>query len=57
MNLQERIHVLIDLGNKMRKSDDVELENVMLKAEIENPWFTQNNIRQALDAISTQFLN
>jgi hypothetical protein len=38
-------------------SDDIHLVNACLEAERSNPWFTQDNIKKALEAIATDFLD
>ena len=72
MTLEERIKVLVQLGRHIsRKGDDQNvsgnadrsvskdeyLEAVAIRTERENPWFTQDNIKQAVAAIANQMLS
>jgi hypothetical protein len=55
MNLQERIHLLVRLGNYIT-SNDLKWQAVQQRAEQENPWFTQVFIQRALHNIAHAFL-
>lgn len=57
MKLQERIDVLAELGHYLQSGGDAELDTAIHQSSIENQWFTQENIRGALKAIATQFLD
>lgn len=56
MNLSERIKSLLHLGEILQDLDDESIKLIIEKASIENPWFTETNIRLALSAIRDQFL-
>ena len=53
MELKERIQSLIDLGAKM---STLPWDHVITKAQIENPWFTEENQRLMLDLWQGQYL-
>lgn len=55
MKLQQRIKILSELG-KYIFSDSEKWTEIKLKAEIENPWFTQQNIEIACKNIAQFFL-
>ncbi len=57
MTLTERIHSLGALGVALSDLNDPKINVVLQNAEIDNPWFTQQNIKQSLSAIRDQFLN
>jgi len=57
MTLRERIESLVALGNHLQNHDNRDLINAMQIAEIQNPWFSQVNIRSSIDAIIEKFLN
>lgn len=56
MNLQERIKLLVTLGNYLLSDDEkwVEIKN---RAERENAWFTKIFIETAVNNIATHFLD
>jgi len=56
MNLQKRIELLAELGNYIR-NDDAEWVESKLRAERENPWFTQEFIGHASAQIAGNFLD
>ena len=56
MNLQERIEILIKLGNYLN-TDTPEWTAVKAAAERQNGWFTQLFIDHAVTNITTHFLN
>ena len=56
MNLTERKNVLTQLGQYLDKPS-IELDAVIARAEIENPWFTEDNIRNSIGAIARKFLD
>ncbi len=56
MNLQERIHTLIALGEHLRGEDDY-LRAVMHRTSHNNLWFTPANQEQAISAIAREFLD
>lgn len=55
--LSERKQNLISLGYFLSDIDNQEIIDVCIKAELQNPWFTQNNILKSIDAIRVQFLS
>ncbi len=56
MNLNHRITALARLGEHLLQPDDY-LEAVMHRSEYNNPWFTKENQRLAIQSIATQFLD
>ncbi|MCZ2339563.1 MAG: hypothetical protein LC127_15505 [Chitinophagales bacterium] len=56
MEITERYKSLISLGHQWQHPDD-DFEVVIDRAYRENPWFTPSNIRQAMKAITDQFLS
>lgn len=57
MTIVERIKSLVLLGEVLNDLETSDVRNVLLKAEIENPWFTQQYIHQSLSAIRDQYLS
>lgn len=58
MTLQQRIDCLTQLGQYLREeNEDPVLTAVIHRSEIENPWFTPQNVRSALQAIATEMLD
>lgn len=57
MKLQERIAALVALGQLIQSGEDEFLQATIKRSAIHNPWFTEGNQRQALDAIADQMLN
>ncbi len=55
MIASRKLQTLETIG-KWLKSDDKNLHDACLEAERANPWFTQENIKKALYAIATEFL-
>lgn len=55
LSLQDRIDALILLGTKINESAN-DLDDIIEKAEIFNPWFTEKNIKLAMAAINNSFL-
>ncbi len=55
MNLQERLHALIALGEHLLGEDDY-LRAVMHRTSHTNLWFTKDNQEQAVKAIAQEFL-
>jgi hypothetical protein len=59
MTLEQRLDALVQLGDYIREalsSEDTDLQAVIQRAYIENPWFTPTNTRDALIAISERML-
>ncbi|MBK8054663.1 MAG: acyl-CoA reductase [Saprospiraceae bacterium] len=56
MNLIKRVEVLSKLGEQMKSLETDAFQALIHKAEIENPWFTSENIRKSLAAVRDQFL-
>jgi Acyl-CoA reductase (LuxC) len=57
VSLSDRVSSLVLLGHFLRDLSVAEIVSVCERAEIENPWFTQDNIKKSLNAIRDQFLN
>ena len=57
MDIREKIDALVKLGNYLEKSlKENTLDNLVSRAITVNPWFTRENINQALEAITKSFL-
>jgi hypothetical protein len=56
MNLNERIELLSNLGDKLSDPDSEIVELAIHKAYEENQWFIPENCRKSIDAICQQFL-
>lgn len=56
MNLQERLRLLMRLGEHLRAEDDY-LRAVMQRAKFHNPWFTIENQELSIRAIAEQYLD
>ncbi len=56
MTLKERTAILIELGDRLKASNE-RLDAVIHRTYINNPWFTKENTRLALNAICSDFLN
>jgi hypothetical protein len=56
MNLKERIAALVALGQLLKSGEDEFLNATIKRTAIHNPWFTEDNQRQAINAIATQML-
>jgi hypothetical protein len=56
MNLQERIKVVVQLGEHL-KGEDEYLEAVMHRTQYNNAWFTIDNQKRAVAAIAEHFLS
>ncbi|PHN06467.1 acyl-CoA reductase [Flavilitoribacter nigricans] len=56
MNLNERLDALVKLGESLRGEDEYR-EAVIHRTAFNNPWFTKENQRLALEAISTKMLD
>ncbi len=57
MNLQQRIHLLSELGHYLNSGGDEDLDQAILQSYHENKWFTEENTRLALKAIAGAFLD
>jgi hypothetical protein len=55
MELQQRIRVLVALGEYLRSNDE-RLQAHIHRASVDNPWFTQEFIGHAIDQISSKML-
>jgi hypothetical protein len=56
MNLEDRIAAFEKLGNYIGAIDEVEFKEIALKAKNENPWFTEESVREAFGGL-TKLLN
>jgi hypothetical protein len=56
ISLSQRIDSLIHLSEQLASADNPALEFAMRKAEADNPWFTQDYLRQAISSIRSAFL-
>lgn len=57
MHLQERIELLTELGHFLNSGGDEALELAIRKSFVENPWFTEENSRRAIQALALQMLD
>ncbi len=57
MKRHERLELLTELGHYLSETPDEALNDLLHRAYFENRWFTEENTRQALRAISTAFLD
>lgn len=57
MNVEDRIKILSQLGNHLLEDKGEYFEAVMHRAKYNNQWFTIENIKAAVKAIATAFLN
>lgn len=58
MKLKKRLELLAELGNFLKNEpSDPEVELAIRQAKFDNPWFTEDNSRQALRSIAEQFLD
>lgn len=55
MTVQERIEVLIKLGERLLSNDE-QLDLAIHQAYLNNKWFTKENSRKAIHSIAKQFL-
>ncbi len=55
MNLKDRVEVLAKLGDHL-ESNSPELQAQVAQAQVQNPWFTKENIYTAIQAICNNFL-
>jgi hypothetical protein len=56
LNLKERIDLLAMLGEYLKDTEDIAIQKAVLKAGSENPWFTKENVNNALKSLETAFL-
>lgn len=56
MKLEDRIAVLDQLGTLLQQNDHPKIEALIATAKIHNQWFTTENIKNSIEAISTEFL-
>ncbi len=56
MNIQQRIDILVELGNRLI-SQAADSEEILIRAKVKNPWFTPEQTKKRLKTICTQFLN
>jgi hypothetical protein len=56
MKIQERIDALVTLGEQIVGGHDPRLEEAIHRAKVENSWFSDDNIRLAVQAIAEEFL-
>lgn len=57
MNLEERIELLVKLGNYLTDEKNTRLEDVKIRAFEKNKWFTEEFVNLSLKNIVTQFLD
>ncbi|MEO6037082.1 MAG: acyl-CoA reductase, partial [Saprospiraceae bacterium] len=57
MTLQARLDLLAELGHYLRSEGDEDLTTAIQQSYLENKWFTPENTRLALQAISNAFLD
>lgn len=56
VSISQRRNVLVRLGKYLSDNTDEEISVVVEKAFVENPWFTPDDTRRAIAAISDQYL-
>lgn len=56
MNIERRIEVLVELGKQLN-NDTEEFRELKLQAYYHNKWFIEENINNAIEAITSTFLN
>jgi NAD kinase len=56
MNLEQRIKAFSALGNHLQQMSSEAFESLAESARMENPWFTNDNIKKSLEGI-TRFLS
>jgi hypothetical protein len=54
LNIEQRIQGLAKLGTILNQSQDEFVQSLILDAERHNPWFTQDNVRRAIQALAAQ---
>jgi hypothetical protein len=52
MKIEDRIEAFVKLGKYLSAIDEAELRELMEKAKNENPWFTSESIKTALEGLS-----
>lgn len=52
MTLEQRINAFVKLGNHLSNLSEEAFESLALQAQLENPWFTAENIRRSLAGIA-----
>ena len=57
LTLHERLDLLAELGHYLRSGGDAELDDAVRKSYLENRWFTEENTRNALNAIAETMLD
>lgn len=57
ITLSERISVLASLGEYLKNTNRKEIQAVIDLACAENPWFTQENVLTAINAVTNQFFD
>ena len=57
MKATARFKALVQLGEQLRADEDGYLAATIKRTAMHNPWFTEENQRQAIDAITEQMLN
>lgn len=57
MKATARFKALVQLGEQVRADEDGFLAATIKRTAMHNPWFTEENQRQAIDAITEQMLN
>jgi hypothetical protein len=57
MTLQQRLELLAELGRYISGGGDEDLDAAIRQSYLENRWFTEENTRQALDALAGAMLD
>lgn len=57
MNRTTRLDLLAELGQYLRSGGDQDLDFAIRQSHLENQWFTEDNCRQALQAIGVSMLD
>src|SRR6478735_328510 len=55
MNLSQRISAFAKLGDQINQTQPFELQQIIENVKNQNPWFTEGNIKLAIEGI-TKFL-
>lgn len=53
MEIKQRINAFVDLGDKIRSIGVSELEEIQFRAAAQNGWFTIDNVKRALNGVSS----
>ncbi len=57
IQLEKRVVALVAAGKRFSNKESPEVQAAKRKAELENPWFTQESIERAIHGITSEFAN